>query len=82
MKGLRTLGYFSKVLITVFFGNFTAFNINTIYNIVKIRPKGLCNFVFCNFVIVVSFSKRTIFSSFSVFSVKLGFAVSKNTYFR
>ena len=30
----------------MFFGNFTAFNVKTIYNSVNIRPKDLLNFVF------------------------------------
>ena len=43
---------FSKVLIAFsiaslcFFGNFIAFNVNTIYKTVKIRPKDFRNFVF------------------------------------
>ena len=47
---LRMLGCFPKVFIAfsiglLFFGNFTAFNVKTIYDTVKIRPKDFRNFV-------------------------------------
>ena len=56
---------------TVFFANFTPFNVKTIYNTIKIRPKDFHDFVFFQNGCII-FNKYY-FSSFSVFSMKLGF---------